>query len=366
MQRRYFLFSVAGSAAGALCMAQDSAAQSIQWIDAKTMSIEGRGWEDQTRLRFYDRFPSKAQGVVRDAVWNLSRDSAGMAVRFRSDATTIHVRYTLMKDRLAMSHMPATGVSGIDLYARDGDGQWRWVNVTRPAGKTVVAKIADGLDSGEREFLAYLPLYNGVDSVEFGVPAGSKLEPLAKRPSPMVFYGTSITHGACASRPGMCHPAILGRRLDRPVMNLGFSGNGRLEIEVAALMCELDASVFVVDCLPNLGNPTDVASRTPPLVRLLREAKPTTPIVLVEDRTYEYAWIKGGSRRRHAGTRAALRAAFESLVDAGMSRLYYIEGANLLGTDGDGTTDGSHPNDLGFLRQADAMEPVLRKALSNV
>ncbi|MEM7012991.1 MAG: SGNH/GDSL hydrolase family protein [Verrucomicrobiota bacterium] len=360
--RRQFLISI-GAATGSAAAVNAQDQPGIKWIDAESIPVEGRGWEDQERQRFFDRFPAKAEENVRDVVWNLSRHSAGMAVRFQSNATTIHVRYTLMSDRLDMPHMPATGVSGIDLYARDGDGNWRWVNVTRPNAKNVDTKLASDLDAGDREFLAYFPLYNGVDKVEFGVASDSKFEPLAAREKPMVFYGTSITHGACASRPGMCHPAILGRRLDRPVLNLGFSGNGRLEIEVAELMTELDASVFVIDCLPNLGDAKDVAERTGPLVNRLRKDHPKTPIVLVEDRTYDYAWIKASLRARHDATRAALRGAFEQMMADGVSNLHYIEGANLIGQDGDGTTDGSHPNDLGFLRQAEAMEPTLKKAL---
>jgi len=347
-----------------LLQAQDKAPQDegVIWTDAETIPVEGRGWQDQERLRYYDRLPAKAKETVREAVWNLSRHSTGMAVRFRTDATTIHVRYTLYSSSLDMAHMPATGVSGVDLYARDGEGDLRWVSVVRPNAKTMNVKIAEGLDPGEREFMAYFPLYNGVDKMEIGVPEGAKFEALPAREKPIVFYGTSITHGACASRPGMCHPAILGRRFDRHVMNLGFSGNGRMEMEVADLMIELDPSVFVIDCLPNITAPT-VAENTEPLVRRLREAKPEVPIVLVEDRTYGYSWIKADRRERHEGSRAALRQAYDNLVAAGMKKLFYIEGENLLGKDGDATTDGSHPNDLGFMRQADVMAPVLKQAL---
>jgi lysophospholipase L1-like esterase len=130
-------------------------------------------------------------------------------------------------------------------------------------------------------------------------------------------------------------------------------------------MSELDASVFVIDCLPNLSNPADIRERTEPVVRRLKSAKPDTPILLVEDRTYDYAWIKQSARNRHAATRAAFREAFERLVQAGITDLHYLAGDELLGKDGDATTDGSHPNDLGFTRQADAMEPLLKRCLSS-
>lgn len=334
------------------------------WFDVAEWGIEGRGWPAEDMGRFYARLPEKAEGIVRPPVWSLSQDSAGMLTRFQTDASAIHVRYTLRSDRVAMPHMPATGVSGVDLYALDSEGDWRWVSVFRPPGtKENAGKLVDGLDPGSRAYTAYFPLYNGLEKIEFGFPEGAKVQPIAPRSEkPIVFYGTSITHGACASRPGMCHPAILGRRLDRPVINLGFSGNGKMEPEVGALLAELDPAVFVIDCLPNMVE-AEIRERAEPLVNKLREARPDTPIVLVEDRTYDYAWVKESSRKRHETSRSALIRAYDNLIAAGVENLHYLPGADLLGQDGEGTTDGSHPNDLGFMRQADAFEPVLREAL---
>jgi len=314
--------------------------------------------------RFYDRLPAKAEGVVRDAVWNLSRDSAGMLVRFETDSPEIHVQYHLYRERLAMPHMPATGVSGVDLYGQDPVGTWRWAAVARPTEQQVTAQLLSDLDGSERRYTLYLPLYNGVDSLQIGVPRGAKFRSIAPRKEkPIVFYGTSITHGACASRPGMPHPAILGRRLNLPVINLGFSGNGRMESEVGSLLSELQAAAYVIDCLPNM-NSLQVSERAEPLVRQLREAHPEIPIILVEDRTFTNAWIRSSRREHHEASRASLREAFKHLEQTGISKLYYLEGENLLGKDSEGATDGSHPSDLGFMRQADAFEPVLRQALS--
>ncbi len=335
--------------------------QGVRWYDIRQLGVEGQGWMEVASP--YDRLPEKASGVVRDAVWNLSRDSAGMAVRFVTEATAIHARWTLTKPRLEMPHMPATGVSGLDLYAKDGQGTWRWVANGRPAGQTTTAVLADGLRPGRREYMLYLPLYNGVTSVEVGVPAPNTVENAPEYPAgrarPIVFYGTSITHGACASRPGMVHTAILGRWYHRPVVNLGFSGNGRMEPEVTALLAELDAAVYVIDCCPNLiGGQT--AERTRPLVEQLRAARPDVPIVLVEDRRYTDAWIRPAKAERNDGNHAALKAAYDELIAAGVQHLYYIPGNLLLGDDNDGTVDSSHPNDLGFYRQAVEFDRVLR------
>ena len=343
--------------------AAENAEVEIAWHDATTWGVEGRAWTNESRLQWFDRLPVAAKETVSTKIWNLSQDSAGMMVRFRTDAAEIHVHYKLRRERLAMTHMPATGASGIDLYARDENNAWRWVSVVRPAQQEIKTRLINGLAPGMREYAAYLPLYNGVEFLHFGVPEGARFEGLPPRlEKPIVFYGTSITHGACASRPGMVHTAILGRRFDRPVVNLGFSGNGEMDPPVGELLTRIDAAVYVIDCLPNM-NPDEVAERTAPLVHQLRNARPDVPIILVEDRRFTNAWILPARARHHDDNHAALRRAFEQLREQGVPGLFYIQGDALYGTDGDGATDGSHANDLGFLRQADIMEPVLRTVL---
>ncbi len=117
----------------------------IEWHDVTKFGVEGREWADMERHRYFDRLPKAAEGKVTPAVWSLSRDSAGMVARFKTDAPAIHARYKLMKPDLEMPHMPATGVSGLDLYARDADGKWKWVQVSRPAAQTVSAQLISDL-----------------------------------------------------------------------------------------------------------------------------------------------------------------------------------------------------------------------------
>lgn len=346
--------------------AKPDPAGSILWYDLGLLDVEGKGWKE-TRAP-YDRFPASAEKTVRPAVWSLSRHSAGLCARFVSDATTVHARWTLASDRLAMPHMPATGVSGLDLYVRDGS-RWRWLATGRPTAQTNKAALISGLPPGRREFLLYLPLYNGVSSVEIGIPRESSLARGPERPperrKPTVFYGTSITQGGCASRPGMVHTAILGRRLERPVINLGFSGNGKMDLEVAHLLAQLDPAVYVIDCLPNM-TAQEVEERAEPFVRILLEARPRTPILLVEDRTYTHAFALDSLRQRHATSRAALRKAYDKLIGDKAGGIHYLTGDGLLGPDGEDTVDGSHPTDLGFVRHADAFEKALQPLLPTV
>jgi len=337
-------------------------ADAVDWYDVTDWDVEGRILPEESRQKWFDRFPSAAEKTVTSAVWNLSRDSAGMMVRFKTDATAIHIHYKLRKAGLAMPHMPATGVSGVDFYARDAKGEWRWVQVTRPTRQETKARVVAGLTPGYREYAAYFPLYNGVEFMSIGVPAGAKFTAMLPRKKPMVFYGTSITHGACASRPGMVHTAILGRRFDMPVVNLGFSGNGRMDKAVGDYLTQLDASIYVIDCLPNM-NAATVTAKCVPLVKQLRAAKPETPIVLVEDRRNTNSWIQPARDAFHAANHKALKTAYETLQKEGVKNLHYISGDALYGTDSDGATDGSHASDLGFMRQAEIFEPVLRKAM---
>jgi lysophospholipase L1-like esterase len=337
-------------------------AVALRWHTVAPALVEGKGWADTEGD--FDRFPARARDDVRPPVWDLSRHSAGLGVRFTSNATRIRVRWTVTADRLALPHMPATGVSGLDLYAKDG-GTWYFVGGARPTeSPTNDALVIAGLAPASREFRLYLSLYNGVSRLEVGVPeeAAFRFEPPSKA-APMVIYGTSITQGCCASRPGMSYPAMLGRRLDVPVINLGFSGNAKAEPEVARLLAELDPAVYVLDALPNL-TPAQVVERMPAFIDVIRAARPRTPIVLVEHLLYPNLRFRQEKAADVAAANASLRQIYETRRKAGDTLITLVPSASLLGSDGDGTVDDSHPTELGFARMADGLEPYLRRALS--
>ncbi len=341
--------------------AKQDAKTKINWYNSRDLTIEGQGWK-KTEDPF-DRLPAKAKKLVRKSVWGLSKHSAGICVRFVTDATRINARWTLRSPNLAMVHMPATGVSGLDLYVKTEEGKWHWLAIGRPKAKTTSVQLVSGIPAGKREYILYMPLYNGVTSVEIGIPNGKQIAPAAvRKKKPIVFYGTSITHGGCASRTGMPHPSIIGRRFDMPIINLGFSGNGRMEAEVAKLMTEIDASVYVIDCLPNI-DAAKTKARTEPLVKILRLAHPNTPILLVEDRFYTNSFLRKSSRDHNLANHKALKEVFDKLIKAGDKNLYYLEGSKLLSDDGEGTVDSSHPTDYGFMQHADAFEKVLKPIL---
>ncbi len=343
----------------------------LLWYDLLDLGLTGQGWTDTAHP--YDRLPARAEGRVTEAVWALSHHSAGLAADFVSDAPEIAARWTLRGERLAMDHMPATGMSGLDLYTR-WEGRWRWLGVGRPTHlPDNEAQLVAGIPPDERQYRLYLPLYNGVEEVKIGIPAGARLcrvhsagaacvEAAAPPRLPVVCYGTSITQGGCASRPGMAYPALLGRHLERPVLNLGFSGSGRMEPIMAELLAELDAAAYLLDCLPNLA-PEEAAERVEPFVAYLRAAHPATPIVLVESVVYQNGYLLEASRERYERSNAILRELYRRRSPADLA-LHYVEGAGLMGEDGEGTVECVHATDLGFLRMAQTLAPVLRQALA--
>ena len=328
----------------------------MAWHAATAPMSLGQGWPAESQS--YTRLPDRARDVVPEPVWDLSRCSTGVRLQFATDSPSIAVRWDLLNDGLALPHMPSTGVSGIDLYVRDGD-RWRWAGAGKPTQKTDnEAILLETETAAERHYSLYLPLYNGTSRLEIGIQNGFELRALPETRKPICFYGTSIVMGGCASRPGMAYPAILERRLDWPTLNLGFSGNGKAEAEVATFLAELDPLIYVLDPLPNLEAP-QITERMEPFVRILRAARPDTPIVLVENIIYQNAWIDPKRRQRQQSSNAALKAVFQQLIAAGVRDLHYIEGEFLLGDDGEATVDGTHPTDLGFARIADALAPRL-------
>ncbi len=334
-------------------------------------TVEGQAWASEVES-YYDRLPSRAKGEVRNAVWNLSKHAAGLVIRFRTDASQIKVRYGL-GGNLDMPHMPATGVSGVDLYAKNAEGEVYWLRGSRSFGDTTRYDF-NQIDAKEkyhdkgREYQLYLPLYNSVTWLEIGVPDGASFDPIPlKKEKPIVVYGTSIAQGACASRPGMAWTGILQRNMDRPLINLGFSGNGKLEDEVIDLISEIDAKIYVLDCLPNLTPTKDrtveeVEKLIKKSVRKLKQKRPSTPILLVEHSGYSDGGLVSERHAVYTKLNEVLRRSFADLKAEGITELFILQKSELnLGIDG--YVDGTHPSDLGMQSHADACEQKIREIL---
>ncbi|SEI80209.1 Lysophospholipase L1 [Dyadobacter koreensis] len=354
-------------------LSQAQTTQFTWWNPAssKVPVIEGQAWPDEIKSR-YDRLPGRAEKLVREQVWNLSKQSAGLMIRFRANSGEIKVRYQV-GGKLALPHMPSTGVSGVDLYAISNDGEWRWCAGKYVFGDTVAYnfKNLEPVDQNHklgREYRLFLPLYNNVKWLEIGVPDGARFEALPVRPDkPIVIYGTSIAQGACASRPGMAWTSILARKLDDPLINLGFSGNGRLEKEVVDLVSEIDAKIFVLDCLPNLVasvniSLAEVKARILNAIHNLRQKHSSIPILMAEHDGYTDEAINPVSRKNYQEVNAVMKEAFAQLKAEGVKEIYLISKEDFQ-QDIETTVDGTHPTDLGMMRYADAYERHIRTIL---
>lgn len=324
----------------------------IIWFEADLFGIQGKGWDDKEIK--YGRLPLRAKELVREAVWDLGHCTAGLSVTFWTDSDSLMIRWSLLNPELDMPHMPATGVSGIDLYGKDQSDEYRFIGNGRPFYKENETLF---VTYGFKEFLLYFPLYNGVMDMQIGIPATGKImkeENVSDKKS-IVFYGTSITQGGCVSRPGLAVPAIVSRKLDIPVINLGFSGNGRMEPEMADLLGELNPSLYVLDCLWNM-TPELIKMNYKSFIRKIKKAQPLTAVLLVEDSNYKNLPSEKG---------LITYGIFHQLKKEGMKNLYYLSNSNMLGDDWEGTVDGCHPNDLGMMRQGKIFVEYIRFILKN-
>lgn len=336
---------------------------SIVYRDGRTFDVIGKYHSEN----HWGRFPERYKNTLRENVWNLGRNSAGIGIRFRTNATTIMVRWTVT-NVTDLKHMPATGVRGVDLYALE-DGAWQYVKTGFPsaAPKSESTLLSKG-DGDFREYLLNLPLYDGVVSIEIGVNESARLTRAEDKSllnnKPVVYYGTSIAQGGCASRPGLAFTNILARKLDRSFVNFGFSGNGTIETSVGEAMAEADAALYVIDC--NANSPKDIIyDRTIALVKLLKQKRAAVPVLLVEgfkNESYHLTPLSGVNEGVVAKQKE-LKRAYEALRQSGVKDLYYKTADGLIGEDHEGTVDGIHPNDIGMMRIAESLYPVLKKIL---
>jgi hypothetical protein len=334
--------------------------------------IEGTAISDSLKESPYDRLPISYKEKVRDPVWDLSKASAGITVRFHSNSTSINLKWTVLND-LDMSHMAATGIKGIDLYTKYNN-KWRYVTT---AGALVGLKayqnksiLADSINEYElvknmtpefREYKLFLPLYDGVTKLEVGIDSAASIEKATpSTEKPIVFYGTSITQGGCASRPGMAHTNIISRKLDVDCINYGFSGNGRMETPIVELISEIDARFYVIECLQNMDS-EQVKKRVMPLVEIIRNKNSDTPIIFVENMMYKTAFLDKTIEAELINENLALKNEFENILKNGFQNIYYIKDMKIDDLDNEGTVDGVHLTDLGFLRYADYLIENFKK-----
>ncbi|MBR2342648.1 MAG: hypothetical protein IKA64_00165 [Clostridia bacterium] len=327
-------------------------------IDVEPFKVYGV-WHDG---ECYRRLPAEvASGTIDGNVGVLARNTAGGRVRFVTDSPYVAVK-VISPAREAVPHMTYTATAGLDMYVNFGEGE-RYAKTFSPP-----MNFSDGFDgvydfSGDfaamRTVTINMPLYNDVNKMYVGLKEGSTLLPppdYAVEP-PVVYYGSSITQGGCASRPGMCYENIIARELGTNYVNLGFSGSAKGETVLAEYISSLKMSAFVYDYDHNATTPEDLERTHKPFFDIIRAAQPTLPIIIMpKPRYYRYE-----IEQRRSGI---VRATYEAALAAGDENVYFIDGPELMSDvlDG-GTVDGVYPTDLGFMSMARAIIPVLKKAL---
>ncbi len=356
--------------AAGTAFAADEPEKPWRYVDAQDLRIINKGWDNT--LRDYTRIPANLKDSVRPDLWERAQCSTGIGVRFATNSSRVGVRYELLWNT-HLIHMADTGLKGTDLYVFEGDSVWRHVNTNRPyvnnkEEKIVESTYVSNLDTTRMtEYMIYLPLYDGVNRLEVKIDSAATITTgspgLIDRNRRIVAYGTSILQGGCASRTGMCATNIMSRELNAEVVNIGISGEGKMDACMARAMAQIpDVDLYLIDPVPNC---TEMMcdTLTYDFVKILRTARPGVPIVMLEGPIYPYARYDSFFGRYLPKKNAAFRRNYERLKAEDPRDLYYVESVELDGVEDDGTVDGIHLTDLGFRHYADKMTPILREIL---
>lgn len=344
-----------------------SAQDGFKWFDPQESPfqvIEGLAFPDEERGS-YARFPSGRMPLLPQGVSANATCSAGLTLHFHTDAPEIRVTYTATSNKYAMPHMPSTGVSGLDLYATDSKGHSMICHAKYGFGGAVSFTYRDLTyhDKEGYDFELFLPLYNGVQSLKIGVPDSAEFHFLeATKAQPVLVYGTSIAQGACASRPAMAWTNILKRELHLPIVNWGFSGSGRMEPEMFDMMAEVDARLYIIDCMPNMNDmPEQIEPRLTKGIHTLRAAT-DAPILIVEHDGYTGEEINKTSKAQYQKTNEECRKAYQQLKHEGVKNLWYLSHEDI-GMSPEATVDDTHASDLGMTIYAQAYARKISKIL---
>lgn len=305
----------------------------------------------------FRRMPSKVAESVSTSVFRLHTHTAGGRIRFKTDSGYIAIK-AVMPQIARMSHFALTGSAGFDLYAGNNE---QYVKTFAPP-----FAMEDGFESvikvkkGEmREYTINFPLYSGISELYIGLEnTAAVLSPSSyKIEKPIVFYGSSITQGGCASRPGNSYESCVSRALNADFINLGFSGSCRAEEEMAQYIKTLDMTAFVYDYDHNSRTPQYLADTHQRFFNIIREARPDLPILILSRPEYV---LKGNALL----SKEIIEKTYLDAKAGGDKNVYFLDGPTLMKfAEFDGTVDGCHPNDLGFYSMAKAVTEVLKAIL---
>lgn len=343
---------------------QPSPYHDMTWHPGTDFRLLGRCYPDS--LPLYSRIPSFLKNSTREALYELGQHTSGMAIRFRSNTSKMALRWE-SRYRNDMTHMASLASRGADLYYLADDGKWRFLAPARPMGDPTTWLMIENMAPQMREYMLHLPLYDGLKNLEIGIADGAVIEaPAVDSPrsdrKPIVIYGSSIQHGATASRPGMAASNILRREFDVETINLGFSANAHLDYEIARMMADVDASVYILDFMPNALVP-EIKEKTEKFVRILRERRPGVPLVFLEDPYWTNTQLDIPGKAKIDAKNKALREVYDKMTAEGLGNTYYLTTDKTVPPDGEGSSDSIHYTDTAFRYYCDSLAPILHRIL---
>lgn len=308
----------------------------------------------------FRRMPKEVAETVNEGVAQISEHTSGGRVCFSTDSECIALTCT-RPGFWAMGHMARTGISGFALYERKS-GRWQYLATFVPPGTPSGFSSIVNLPGGkkERELMLQMPLYAPISSLQVGLAAGSSLgewKGCYTHKKPIVFYGSSITQGGCASTPGGDYAGRLSRRFDADYVNLGFSGSAKGEEAMMRYIAGLDMSIFVYDYDYNAPDAAHLERTHYAGYRTVRKAQPDLPIIMMSSPNYDKAGYNAPERRD------IIAASYARALAEGDGNVYFVDGkVHFASFNADEcTVDGCHPNDLGFYRMAEAVGAVIEQ-----
>ena len=310
------------------------------------------------------RMPHDVAKEVNECVDALAKHTAGIRVRFKTDSPYIALKIKY-PNILLMNHMPVSGIAGFDIYALE-DGEYRHLKTAIPAygnGPSDFEMLHEVGERKMRDYLIVFPLYNEVNEVYVGIDENSEIFSGSKYKNnvPIVYYGSSITQGACASRPGNAYQEIVSRRLDLDYINLGFSGGAKAEPKMIEYLKNLDMSCFVMDYDYNAPSLEHLEKTHLPMYKEMRKAHIDIPFVLMS---------RPVCRHFEAAVKAKeiIKATYDYAVKSGDTNIYNIDCSQIFSDmiADSWCVDEVHPNDLGFMEIANAVTKVLGNVIDDI
>ncbi|OPH57654.1 hypothetical protein BC351_03820 [Paenibacillus ferrarius] len=339
--------------------------QDVMWYSPleAPFHIAGFGWlQEEGRYR---RLPAHPSHHIPDAVDQLANCTSGGQIRFTADATSLLVKVKLTGPA-NMYHMTATGQCGFDCYL-GVPGEQVYYGTTTYDHRLMAyeSSLFTNKVRENRLFTLNFPLYQGVEEIWIGLDREARISPPPSYDSnqKIVVYGTSITQGGCASRPGMSYTNILSRRMNLEFLNLGFSGNGKGEPELAHILADIpNPACLILDYEANCVSTELLAKTLLEFIAIYREKHPLTPILVISRITHAKEQFHADMAQERSDRKQIQQRVVEQRREMQDDNIYFCDGSTLLGADAhECTVDGSHPTDLGFLRMADGLTPILQQ-----